>query len=62
MSANITRESHSMRVSIETISGLERKMTIGVPAERVDGAVAKKLREAARKAANQRVFVPAKCP
>ena len=50
-----------MRVSIETISGLERRLTIGVPAERVDGAVANRLREAAR---NVRLpgFRPGKVP
>ena len=50
-----------MRVSIETISGLERRLTIGVPAERVDGAVSKRLQEAAR---NVRLpgFRPGKVP
>ena len=28
-----------MQVSIETTSGLERKMTLGVPAERIDAEV-----------------------
>lgn len=37
-----------MRVSIETTSGLERRLTVGVPSDRVDGAVEKKLRDAAR--------------
>lgn len=34
-----------MQVSIETLEGLERKMTVQVPSERVDEAVEKKLRE-----------------
>ena len=37
-----------MRVSIETTSGLERRLTVGVPADRVDTAVDKRLQEAAR--------------
>lgn len=37
-----------MRVSVETTSGLERRLTVGVPAERVDGAVDVRLRQAAR--------------
>ena len=37
-----------MQVSIETTSGLERRLTVGVPADRVDGAVDQRLREAAR--------------
>jgi len=50
-----------MRVSVETTSGLERRLTIGVPAERVDSAVDKRLREAAR---NVRMpgFRPGKVP
>ena len=28
-----------MQVSIETTSGLERRLTVGVPADRVDGAL-----------------------
>ena len=50
-----------MRVSIETTSGLERRLTIGVPADRVDGAVEQRLREAAR---NVRLpgFRPGKVP
>ena len=30
-----------MRVSVETTSGLERKLTVGVPADEVDSAVDK---------------------
>tara|TARA_B100001057_G_scaffold275055_1_gene275280 strand:+ start:154 stop:1485 length:1332 start_codon:yes stop_codon:yes gene_type:complete len=37
-----------MRVSVETTSGLERRLTVGVPADRVDTAVDKRLQEAAR--------------
>ncbi len=50
-----------MRVSVETTSGLERRLTIGVPADRVDSAVDKRLREAAR---NVRMpgFRPGKVP
>lgn len=36
-----------MQVSIETVSGLERRMTIGVPADQVDNEVNKRLVEAA---------------
>ncbi|WP_460227086.1 trigger factor [Aurantivibrio infirmus] len=38
-----------MQVSVETTSGLERKLTVGVPAEQVDGEVAKRLQDAAGK-------------
>ncbi len=50
-----------MRVSIETTSGLERRLTVGVPAERVDGAVAQRLQDAAK---NVRLpgFRPGKVP
>ena len=37
-----------MRVSVETTSGLERRLTVGVPADRIDTAVDKRLQEAAR--------------
>lgn len=37
-----------MQVSIETTTGLERRMTIGVPAAEVENAVAARLNEAAR--------------
>ena len=37
-----------MRVSVETTSGLERRLTVGVPADRVDSAVNKRLKDAAR--------------
>ncbi len=37
-----------MQVSIETISGLERRLTVGVPAERVDVEVKNRLQKAAK--------------
>jgi len=37
-----------MQVSIETTSGLERKMTIGVPAERIDSEVSERLDKASK--------------
>lgn len=36
-----------MKVSIETTSGLERRLTVGVPAERVEGEVDSRLKKAA---------------
>lgn len=38
-----------MQVSVETTSGLERRITVGVPAEQVDQEVDKRLRDAAKK-------------
>jgi trigger factor len=38
-----------MQVSVETTSGLERRITVGVPAEQVDKEVDKRLRDAAKK-------------
>ncbi|TDG14025.1 trigger factor [Seongchinamella unica] len=37
-----------MQVSIETTSGLERRLTVGVPAARIDGAVDERLKKAAK--------------
>jgi trigger factor len=37
-----------MQVSIETISGLERRLTIGVPAEQIDSRADQRLQEAAK--------------
>ncbi|MEH6588407.1 MAG: trigger factor [Halioglobus sp.] len=37
-----------MQVSIETTSGLERRLTVGVPAARVDGAVDERLKKATK--------------
>lgn len=37
-----------MQVSIETTTGLERRLTIGVPADNVDAEVEKRLKEASR--------------
>ncbi|MCR9104702.1 MAG: trigger factor [Gammaproteobacteria bacterium] len=50
-----------MQVSIETTSGLERRLTVGVPAERVDVEVDSRLKKAAR---NVRIpgFRPGKVP
>jgi trigger factor len=39
-----------MQVSIETTSNLERRLTVGVPAERVEGEVDSRLQKAAQKA------------
>ena len=38
-----------MQVSVETTAGLERRMTVGVPAGDVDNAVTQKLKETARR-------------
>ena len=50
-----------MQVSIETTSGLERRLTVGVPAERVDAEVDSRLQKAAK---NVRMpgFRPGKVP
>ncbi|WP_303759788.1 trigger factor [Alcanivorax jadensis] len=50
-----------MQVSVETTSGLERRLTVGVPAEKVDSAVEGKLQEAQK---NVRLdgFRPGKVP
>lgn len=50
-----------MQVSIQTTSGLERRLTIGVPAERVDSEVSARLKKAS---ANVRLdgFRPGKVP
>lgn len=37
-----------MQVSIETTSGLERRMTVGIPAEKIDSEVQKRLQQAAK--------------
>ncbi|GLS26941.1 trigger factor [Marinibactrum halimedae] len=37
-----------MQVSIEATSGLERRLTVGIPAEQFDGEVEKRLKEAAK--------------
>lgn len=37
-----------MQVSIETTSGLERRLTVGIPADVIDSEVEKRLREAAK--------------
>ena len=50
-----------MQVSIETTSGLERRLTVGVPAARIDSEVDVRLKKAAR---NVRLdgFRPGKVP
>ncbi len=50
-----------MQVSIETTSGLERKLTVGVPADRIDDEVDSRLQKAAK---NVRLagFRPGKVP
>ena len=50
-----------MQVSIETTSGLERRLTVGVPAERVESEVNSRLQKAAK---NIRLdgFRPGKVP
>jgi trigger factor len=50
-----------MRVSVETTSGLERRLTVGVPADRVESVVNQRLQDAAR---NARLpgFRPGKVP
>lgn len=50
-----------MQVSVETTQGLERKMTIAVPGEQVDTAVAARLQEAA-KTVNLKGFRKGKVP
>lgn len=50
-----------MQVSVETTSGIERRMTIGVPAERVEQEVEKRLKEAA-KTVKMNGFRPGKVP
>ena len=37
-----------MQVSLETTSGLERRLTVGVPAEQVENEVENRLKQAAR--------------
>ena len=50
-----------MQVTVETTTGLERKLTVGVPATEVDSAVDAKLKDAAK---NVRIngFRPGKVP
>ncbi len=37
-----------MQVSVETTTGLERKMTVGIPADSIDSEINKKLQNLAR--------------
>ena len=50
-----------MQVSLETTSGLERRMTVGVPAQRIEDEVTKRLQQGAQ---NVRIngFRPGKVP
>jgi trigger factor len=50
-----------MQVSIETTSGLERRLTVGVPAERVDSEVDSRLQKASHEV-NLKGFRPGKVP
>jgi len=50
-----------MQVSVETTSNIERRMTIGVPAQEIDQAVQKRLQETAR-SVRQNGFRPGKVP
>ncbi len=50
-----------MQVSLETTSGLERRLTVGVPAQKVDSVVDEKLREA-QKTVRLNGFRPGKVP
>ena len=37
-----------MQVSVETVSNIERKVTVGVPADRIEGEISKRLQNAAQ--------------
>lgn len=50
-----------MQVSVETTSNIERRMTIGVPAQEIDAAVQKRLQDTAR-TARLNGFRPGKVP
>ncbi|MDX5298764.1 MAG: trigger factor, partial [Gammaproteobacteria bacterium] len=50
-----------MQVSVETTSGIERRMTIGVPAQQVEQAVQARLQETSR-SARMNGFRPGKVP
>ena len=50
-----------MQVSLENTASLERRMTISLPAERLDGVVGTRLREIAR-TTNLKGFRPGKVP
>jgi trigger factor len=50
-----------MQVSVETTSNIERRMTIGVPAQEIDQAVQKRLQETAR-SVRLNGFRPGKVP
>ena len=50
-----------MQVSVETVQGLERKITVEVPAENIDGAVKERL-QSIKKTARLKGFRPGKIP
>ena len=50
-----------MQVSLENTNPLERRMTVSLPAERLDGVVGKRLQEIAR-TARLKGFRPGKIP
>ena len=50
-----------MQVSVESTSALERRMTVGVPAERIETEVTKRLQQTARRA-KVAGFRPGKVP
>ena len=54
-------EQHAMQVSLENTTPLERRMTVSLPAERLDGVVGKRLQEIAR-TARLKGFRPGKIP
>jgi trigger factor len=54
-------EQHEMQVSLENTTPLERRMTVSLPAERLDGVVGKRLQEVAR-TARLKGFRPGKIP
>jgi len=54
-------EQHEMQVSLENTTPLERRMTVSLPAERLDGVVGKRLQEIAR-TARLKGFRPGKIP
>ncbi|MDF5954966.1 trigger factor family protein [Pseudomonas aeruginosa] len=49
-----------MQVSVESTSALERRMTVGVPAERIETEINKRLQQTARRAKIP-VSAPARC-
>src|SRR6186713_3402625 len=54
-------EQHEMQVSLENTTPLERRMTVSLPAERLDGVVGRRLQEIAR-TTRLKGFRPGKIP